>query len=356
MRPRRLEVEGFSTFRQRTCLDFDGLELVAFTGATGAGKSTLIDAITFALYGSVARYDNTNRVAPVIHQLANQARVRLDFEAGGRIYIATRVVRRVNTRSGDGDSASTREARLELVDPVDPDAETTVLAGDVKGLNAAVEELLGLDFRQFTRTIVLPQGDFAAFLRDDPSNRDKLLQRLLDLGIYERMGQLARSEAKKCGNQAEVLIQHLQQSPPLSDEEFEALTARVEALQQVRSVIEATLVELGALDARLDPLRQEVQAIDRALARLEPIDIPDDLAGLDRQLNDAGRDREAIETELTQARAARDEAMAARDGLPDKGELVRVQSLGEQLAEAAEKLEEHRAVAAEVEGLAIRLA
>ena len=190
MRPLRLELEGFSTFRERARLDFDGLDLVAFTGPTGAGKSTLIDAITFALFGSVARYDNAGRVAPVIHQLANQARVRLDFSLGGRTYIATRVVRRRST-GGASDSASTKEARLELVDGMDPDGPTTVLAGDVKELNAAVEDLLGLDFKQFTRTIVLPQGEFAAFLRDDPATRDRLLQRLLDLGVYERMGQLA---------------------------------------------------------------------------------------------------------------------------------------------------------------------
>ncbi len=356
MRPRSLEIEGFSTFRQRTRLDFDGLDLVAFTGATGAGKSTLIDAITFALYGSVARYDNANRVAPVIHQLSNQARVRLDFEAGGRTYIATRVVRRINSKGGDGDAASTREARLELVDPVDPAAETTVLAGDVKSLNTAVEEILGLDFRQFTRTIVLPQGDFAAFLRDEPSNRDKLLQRLLDIGIYERMGQLARSQAKKSANQAEALIQHQQQLKPLSDEEFERLVDRVETLEHLRSDIEASLAELAALDARLDPLRREVQAIDQAVARLASIEIPDDLAELDRELTDADRARQAVEGELVAARAARDDAMAARDALPDKGALVRAQSLREQLAEAAERLDDQRKLATDAEELARRLA
>ena len=194
MRPVRLELEGFSTFRQRTELDFDGLDLVAFTGPTGAGKSTLIDAITFALYGSVARYDNANRVAPVIHQLSAEARVRLDFETGGRRHIATRVVRRRLSRGREADGATTREARLERVEG---DGSTTVLAGEVRELNAAVEDLLGLDFAQFTRTIVLPQGEFAAFLRDDQASRDKLLQRLLDLGIYERMGQRARSMAMK---------------------------------------------------------------------------------------------------------------------------------------------------------------
>lgn len=356
MRPQRLEVEGFSTFRERVCLDFDGLELVAFTGPTGAGKSTLIDAITFALYGSVARYEHANRVAPVIHQLANQARVRLDFEAGGRSYIATRVVRRINTRSGGGDSASTREARLELVEEPIADGRTTVLAGDVKGLNAAVEELLGLDFRQFTRTIVLPQGDFAAFLRDEQSDRDKLLQRLLDLGIYERMGQMARSRAKASGQHAEILADQQRRDPPLSDDEFQDLHHTVVKLDRARTVIEAELVDLASLDARLDPLRERVRSIDSATARLEAVELPDAPPDIDGRLAEAGHRRAEIETELAAARSARDDALATVDALPDKGELARVLSLGEQLIESEAKIESLRATAVEVESTIATLA
>ena len=63
MRPLRLELEGFGTFRDHTEIDFSGLDLVALVGPTGSGKSTVIDAVTFALYGSVARYDNTSLAA-----------------------------------------------------------------------------------------------------------------------------------------------------------------------------------------------------------------------------------------------------------------------------------------------------
>jgi exonuclease SbcC len=345
MRPRRLEIQGFSTFRERVRLDFDGLDLVAFTGSTGAGKSTLIDAITFALYGSVARYDNKNLVAPVIHQLVNEAKVRLDFEAGGRTYIATRVVRRRAGRSGDAETASTIEARLELVEGDDPDGPTTVLAGEVRGLNAAVEELLGLDFGQFTRTIVLPQGEFAAFLRDDPSNRDKLLQRLLDLGIYERMGQLARSEAKRAAHHAEILTEQIHRNPALPDPEFEALNATVDGLAAARVTVEERVGDLAKLDARLEPMRDEVRAIDSGIARLDAIELPDALPGLDRDLQQAIERRADCQQALDLARQTRDEAFAAYDSMADKGELVRALSLVEQLAESRENLDRIRAEA-----------
>ena len=149
-------MQGFSTFKEATEIDFGDAELLAFVGPTGSGKSSIIDAITFALYGSVSRYDDARLVAPVISQGANEAKVRLDFELAGRVYVAVRVVRR--TKSG----ASTREARLELADAAG--GEAPVVASGAKELTEAVEQLLGLDFSQFTRTVVLPQGEFAEFL------------------------------------------------------------------------------------------------------------------------------------------------------------------------------------------------
>ena len=82
MRPERLEVEGFTAFREPTVVDFEGADLFAFAGPTGAGKSSLIDAMTFALYGSIPRLDK-KAVAPVISQGLLQARVRLDFTVDG---------------------------------------------------------------------------------------------------------------------------------------------------------------------------------------------------------------------------------------------------------------------------------
>ena len=155
-----MEMVGFSAFREATVHDFDGADLVLVTGPTGSGKSSIIDAITFALYGTVSRYGDARLVEPVIHQLCTEARVRLDFELADQRYTAVRVVRR--TKNG----ATTKEARL-LHQPVDPadGTEGEVLAAGAKEVSEAVRALLGLDFDQFTRTVVLPQCDFAAFLR-----------------------------------------------------------------------------------------------------------------------------------------------------------------------------------------------
>ncbi len=357
MRPVRLELEGFSTFRDRVELDFDGIDLVAFTGPTGAGKSTLIDAMTFALYGSVARYDNANRVAPVIHQLSNEARVRLDFESGGTTFTVVRVVRRRASKGREADGATTKEARLERIEA---DGSTTVLAGEVRELNTAVEEVLGLDFAQFTRTIVLPQGEFAAFLRDDQANRDRLLQRLLDLGIYERMGQLARARAKEAGIRIDMLADQRERLAPPTDDEVAALAARRESLTELQDRMDRWTEELEAIDAALDPCRTRVTEIDDAIERLAKIEVPDAVDGLERELRQTEEARAELDGAMAEARAARDAAVAAADALPEKADLVRIQSVAEQLtgtradvddlvAEAEELIERTASLAEEAE-------
>ena len=253
MRPLRLELEGFGTFRDHTEIDFSGLDLVALVGPTGSGKSTVIDAVTFALYGSVARYDNISLVAPVIHQLSTEARVRFDFELAGEAYTAVRIVRRAKSKPGAAPRATTKEARLERIEP---DGASTVLAGNVKELDQQVQELIGLDFSQFTRTIVLPQGEFAEFLKDDPGNRQKLLRRLLDLDIYARMGSRAREQASEAGRWITMREEELDRLGPATAEHLAAAQATEGRLAEFDSGLGDCLDELAAIDADLVARRQ----------------------------------------------------------------------------------------------------
>ena len=342
MRPLRLEMEGFATFRERTELEFGDLDLVAFVGATGAGKSTIIDAITFALYGSVARYDNANVVAPVIHQLSTEAKVRFDFEVAGQHYVAVRVVRRRGSRSkaeadaatGRGSAsgsggASTKEARLERLVSGD---SAEVLAGNVRELDAAVAALLGLDFGQFTRTVVLPQGQFAQFLKDEPSSRQKLLRSLLDLDVYHRMGMVAREEAKRAGQQAEALESELTRQEPVTDAELKDLASQVEALAAVREKAAGQLETLADLDAELDPVREQVNEIDAGLKGLEGISVPEALTETDRSLAEADAVLTELESDLAEARNVWEREQDAVQTGPDRSELQRALDAIEQLA------------------------
>ncbi len=231
MRPIRLETQGFGAFREHTEIDFDGVDLFALVGPTGSGKSTVIDAICFALYGSVPRYGNKGSVSPIVTMGAMETRVSLTFDAAGHRYIATRVVRR--NKQGN---ATTKEARLEAV-------EGEVLAGSVGEIDGAIEALLGLTFEHFTRAVVLPQNEFARFLHDKPAARQDLLIRLLGFDVYERMMRNARARAAEQEIAVKLAEQRLEALADCTPDQLEVWRQWVKLYGELREEVR------GARDA-----------------------------------------------------------------------------------------------------------
>ena len=123
MRPLALHAAGFGVFRDAIDIDFEGVDYFALVGPTGAGKSTVIDALCFALYGSVPRYGDERLTARVVTIGKQEAKVSLTFAVGEGVYRATRVVR------VRGDKATTPEALLERVLA---DGTSEVLAGSAR--------------------------------------------------------------------------------------------------------------------------------------------------------------------------------------------------------------------------------
>lgn len=296
MRPVQLEMEGFGAFRDPTTVDFEGADLFALLGPTGAGKSTVIDAICFALYGNVPRYEDQRLVGAAMSSHAVETRVRLRFEVSGQAYDVVRVVRR-----GNGGKISTREARLEEVDGA-------VLAGREGELKGAVEDLLGLTFDDFTRCVVLPQGAFARFLHDKPADRQALLVRLLDLGIYGRMLQRANSRAAELDRQAAFIDGRLASLPETSPDRIEALTEELAVIDAAIGDADGLLPTLRDAEAASEEARQAVARASSDLDALRSVEVPDDVARL------ASRSREARDA-ATDAETAHRAAVERLDGL-----------------------------------------
>lgn len=289
MRPLKLRMKGFAAFREETEVDFEGVELAALVGPTGSGKSTIIDGITFALFGSVARYDNASLVMPVISQLEPEARVALDFEVSGQRYMAVRVVRR--TTSG----ATTKEARLEHGE--------AVLAGQARAMTPAVETLLGLDFDRFTKTVVLPQGRFARFLHDDDPKRPRheLLRHLLNLGVYTRMGEEARSRARN----ARALLDELEsqlQAPAPTEEQVAELAARAEAVAAAQAELAGVSREIAELEIERAEMRLEVKRFGRLMRAASAVTVPDAVRELALSVEQAQRAFLIAETKHSERR------------------------------------------------------
>src|SRR5213078_76514 len=110
MRPLRLDLHGFTVFRDSTTIDFTDADFFALVGPTGSGKSTVLDAICFALYGTVPRWADKRAIANALAPSCVEARVRLVFESAGVRYALTRVVR----RDGKG-AVTTRGAAMEAL-------------------------------------------------------------------------------------------------------------------------------------------------------------------------------------------------------------------------------------------------
>ncbi|MDP9066957.1 MAG: SMC family ATPase [Actinomycetota bacterium] len=326
MRPRRLELAGFTSFKEPTDIDFEGSDFFALVGATGSGKSSVIDAMCFALYGSVPRYDNRNLVAPVISHGKVEAKVLLDFSIDGKDYTAVRVVK----RSGKG--ATTKEARLE--------SGGEVLAGTADELTEQVTRLVGLSFEHFTRCVVLPQGEFARFLHDKPGERQDLVVKLLNLGVYERMRQAATARAATKKFDLERGQERL--GGDLAFATTEALgqaKATVKRLDQLRKRVNEAKPRLDQVAAAAREARARAEESRRWVKLVSALEVPDGVDELGDKVAVAAEAVTGAERRVTEARAEVEAALDARVKLPERGPLSTALAAHDRRSSLAAKVE-----------------
>ena len=257
MRPLRLEIEGFTSFREKVVLDFENLDLFAITGPTGAGKSSLIDALVFALYGQVPRVGKEYR--QLLSHGAERANVRLDFAVGAERYRVVRTIR----------AAGAAPARLERVHPGPPE-ETEALADRVTEIEKQVERIVGLDYDAFTRSVVLPQGQFDAFLKGEARERRKILVALLNLQVYERMQEAANRRAGDARREADFIAGQLgsdyAEATPAALEAKKSAQDEAEAARAFAEAALSSLTEAAAAAQRLRTARREATSLAREMA------------------------------------------------------------------------------------------
>ncbi|KJL45804.1 Nuclease SbcCD subunit C [Microbacterium terrae] len=186
MRLHRLELTGFGPFRERQVVDFDafaddGIFLIA--GRTGAGKSSVLDGVCFALYGGVPRYDGVEKRLRSDHCEPDEPTVALvEFSAGGRMWRVTRSPEYDRPKLR-GDGLTTEPHRAQL-DERFGDAWVGRAARPVD-VARELDEVLGLSQQQFLQVILLAQNRFAEFLLAKNDDRQRLLRRLFGTRAYE---------------------------------------------------------------------------------------------------------------------------------------------------------------------------
>lgn len=308
----RLELEGFGPYRERQGVDFSDVELFAITGPTGSGKSTLLDAMAFALYGLVPRVGRN--VGSLVHPAASEARVRLTFQVGGRVYR----VERVRGRRSEG--------RLFQVEPA---GEKLLPLETLEALNRTLEELLGLSYEAFTRALLLPQGEFDRFLKGEAKERRRILLDLFELSRLERARDKAASHKAALLEEKGRLEGELLGLREVSLEAKEELEKELAHLSQgiAHLLQEKKQLEKGLAEGRdLESLLKRLRELEGRLHRLKA-EAPR-MGEVEERLKKAEEAEKALP--LWQDLRRKEEALAATQG--------RLRGLRDQL----EKLERER--------------
>ena len=284
MRPLQLHVQGFMPFRQSQQIDFSGLDLFAIIGPTGSGKSALLDAITFALYGSTPRLGSSGMEA-LISQSEQGCSVSLEFEVRGERH---RVAR------SRGRRASHNQVTLESWEPgaaAQAQGRWVAFGSNKAGeVNARIQQAVGLDYTAFTRAVLLPQGRFAEFLTGTARQRQELLGELMNLGEIKDMAGFARERSKGL------------------DAELRGLNGRLEAeyadISQER--LDGWLRELERQERRGEELRERRDDLNAELLRLR------ELGKLSEDRARAAGALQAHDAQTTAVRQGAERAQAAR--------------------------------------------
>ena len=190
MKIRWLRIVGIGPFAGEHTVDFSAFEdsgLFLLDGPTGAGKSTLIDAITFALYGDVARTKDASKDRLRSNHITDSdpSEADLVFEVATGIYRVTRTP--AYTPAGKKSQRNSKSTLTRVVeDPDAPDGWRTVepIASGPRDVGYEIPAIVGLDKDQFLQTIVLPQGKFSQFLNATSDAREQILRDIFDTQIY----------------------------------------------------------------------------------------------------------------------------------------------------------------------------
>lgn len=343
-----MTLQAVGPFAGRHTVDFSALAasgIFLLEGPTGAGKSTLIDAVVFALYGKVASASTSDdRLRSAYADDATDSFVDLTFETAVGVFRVLRTPERQRAKKR-GEGTTKQQATVKLW-RLPSDAVTSGAGlgepGDVGELTSTrldevgleIQRAVGLDRAQFVQTIVLPQGEFASFLRSKPEDRKGLLQKVFGTEVYDRaeaalvtMRKTADQQLKAAQGGVQVSLETFLATSALDPEDAETLrAARPEhlgklAAEHAHELAEtAKHLEVDAAAAR-EVLGGRRQALDLGRATLDAVARRDALRVESARLAEAADEVRGLADRLDAARRASvvlptvDAEVAARDGL-----------------------------------------
>ena len=233
MRLCKLKLKNLNSFRKAVEIDFekpplDDASLVAITGPTGAGKTTLLDAICVALYGRTPRLRSTGSQNPkyLISHAEKEGFAEVHFMADATRYIATWSI-----RQGSPPRAELRYAADDKLISDRLSKKGKSLGASQRTVSEEVESILGLDFDAFRRSVMLAQGEFAAFLKASSEDRRRILEATAGIGIYEILKDALNKKVSAVEAKNADVLDKLKQIPEASHEQLREAQAQLDGLK-----------------------------------------------------------------------------------------------------------------------------
>ncbi|MEZ4986552.1 MAG: AAA family ATPase [Saprospiraceae bacterium] len=276
MRIHKIHIHNLHSLRVQATIDLDqppldSAGIFAITGDTGAGKTTLLDAVTLALYGKVARSKNLNETPKeVMSYGASTCLAEVEFSVDNERYLASWGMYRARQKA-DGNLIGPKR---ELARWVEEQQAFVPIAEKIKEVDEAVERITRLDYHRFTRSVLLSQGDFAAFLKADERDRSELLERITGTQVYSQLSIAAferfRLEKQLLAEKEEQLrALNLLEEAPIADADLAAQRTQTQTLGEEFDRLQKQLQQRERWEeatASLQKLQMEQQQIDARIA------------------------------------------------------------------------------------------
>jgi exonuclease SbcC len=272
MIPQRIKLAGFLSYKDEQEIRFDESPLWMLSGVNGSGKSSIFDAVTFALFGH--HRGGSQSAAELINKESNTLSVEFDFTVEKQLYRVKRTVRRrtsgvASTQQvmkrvkgssliGDG-FTDTPSPNHTIGDDWEPIPDTTYKAK----FDAWVKDIIGLDYETFTSSVLLLQGKSEKLLDSTPAGRAGVLARIVDLERYQKLHARSDDRRKEFKGQLEAISNQLTGLKEVTDEELAAAGTRIEETQQSQVAVQERIEKLSAIELQS---RRWVEAGSRVAA------------------------------------------------------------------------------------------
>ena len=242
----KLKLKNLNSFHREIELDFeksplDEASLVAITGPTGAGKTTLLDAICVALYGRTPRLTGVGSQNPshLISHGETDAYAEVHFVANGVRYLAEWSLRRKSSPKGRLLSTANNELISDKLS-----ARGKTLGASKKTISEEITDILGLDFDAFKRSVMLAQGEFAAFLKAKDEERRTILEATAGVDIYDRLKETLNQKVRETENIHQEVMQKLIGIPDVTSEQIAEAENHLKDLKAAADALDASRQEI----------------------------------------------------------------------------------------------------------------